>query len=242
MQEKFAALGAAAPVIWEGFAITMKLTIGGALLAFIIAIVLGLMARAELLLVRGSARVIIEFFRGTSLVVQLFWLYYVLPVLTGIKLDSVLVGILALGLNYGAYAAEVVRGSINSVPIGQWEATTALSLGRFQTIFRVIFPQAWALMLPSLANLLIQLLKGTAAVSFIAMTDITWSIDKLRIETDTFFAYTIGLLIYFLLAYLLTMVMNALEIRAKHRLGQGQSLRSVLSFKKVGTAREGGVA
>lgn len=231
-----------APTIWEGFTITMKLTVGGALLAFVLAVILGLMARMKNILVRGTARFIIEFFRGTSLVVQLFWVYYVLPILLGIKLDSVVVGVLALGFNYGAYAAEVVRGSINSVPTGQWEATRALSLGRYKRIFRVIFPQAWALMLPSLANLLIQLLKGTAAVSFIAMTDLTWAIDKLRIETGTFFAYTVGLLLYFVIAYILTMVMNALEVRAKHRLGQGQSLKDVLKFKRVGTSREAGVA
>lgn len=242
MQDRLEALAASAPIIWEGFMITMKLTVGGGLLAFILAIVLGLMARVENIFIRGTARVIIEFFRGTSLVVQLFWVYYVLPVLLGVKLDSIVVGVLALGFNYGAYAAEVVRGSINSVPTGQWEATTALSLGRFQTVFRVIFPQAWALMLPSLANLLIQLLKGTAAVSFIAMTDLTWATSKLRVETDTFFAYTVGLLIYFALAYVLTLFMNALEIRAKHRLGQGRPLREILAFKRVGSAREAGVA
>src|SRR5699024_9168375 len=142
-----------------------------------------------------------EFFRGTSLVVQLFWAYYVLPVLLGIKLDSMVVAILALGFNYGAYGAEVVRGSINAVPTGQWEATRALSLGRYKRIFRVIFPQASALMLPSLTNLLIQLLKGSAAVSFIAMNDLNWSLGKLRLETGTFFAYTAGLLIYFAIAY-----------------------------------------
>src|SRR5690625_7770606 len=85
MQDKLSALGAALPIIWEGFTITMKLTIGGALLAFILAIVLGLMARADNLILRGIARTIIEFFRGTSLVVQLFWFYYVLPVLLDIK-------------------------------------------------------------------------------------------------------------------------------------------------------------
>lgn len=233
MQDKFSALGASLPIIWDGFAITMKLTFGGALLAFALAVILGLMARMQNIFIRGTARTIIEFFRGTSLVVQLFWVYYVLPLLLGIKLDSIVVGILALGFNYGAYGAEVVRGSVNAVPTGQWEATRALSLGRYQRIFRIIFPQAWALMLPSLANLLIQLLKGTAAVSFIAMTDLNWAVDKLRIETGTFFAYTVGLLIYFAIAYALTIVMNALEVRAKHRLGQGKSLRDLIGVKKV---------
>jgi len=240
MHDHLQALINAGPDIWAGFSMTMKLTIGGGLLAFILAIIFGLMARMDNILIRAIARVVIEFFRGTSLVVQLFWLYYVLPQL-GLKLDSILVGVLALGFNYGAYAAEVVRGSINAVPQGQWEATRALSMGGFQRTFRVIFPQAWALMLPSLANLLIQLLKGTAAVSFVAMTDLTWAIDKLRIESGTFVAYTIGLLLYFGIAYLLILFMNVLEIRAKHRLGQGQSLREVLRFKKVGSTREAGV-
>ncbi len=242
MGDKFSALAASLPMVWDGFLITMQATLGGALLALVLAVVLGLLARMKSLFIRGPVRFIIEFFRGTSLVVQLFWAYYVLPLLLGVKLDSMLVAILALGFNYGAYGAEVVRGSINSVPTGQWEATRALSLGRFKRIFRVIFPQAWALMLPSLANLLIQLLKGSAAVSFIAMTDLNWSLGKLRLETGTFFAYGMGLLIYFAIAYVLTLFMNALEVRAKHRLGQGQSLRDVLSLKKVSASGKAGAA
>lgn len=174
----------------------------------------------------------IEFFRGTSLVVQLFWLFFVLPRF-GVELPALAVGIAALGLNYGAYGAEVVRGSINSVPQGQWEATTALSLSRTQRMWRIIFPQAWALMIPSLTNLLIQLLKGTAIVSIIAMADLTFMLGKLRQDTDTFFAYSVGLILYFVLAYILTLGMNAMEVRAKHKLGRGQSLRDVLSFRSL---------
>jgi polar amino acid transport system permease protein len=224
------ALGAALPQVWQGVLITLQLTLGGALLAFVLAVALGLMARADRTFVRGIARVVIEFFRGTSLVVQLFFLFFVLPQL-GLELPPMLVGILGLGLNYGAYGAEVVRGSINAVPTGQWEATTALSLGRVQRMTRVIFPQAWALMLPSLNNLLVLLLKGTAIVSFITMADLTFALGKLRQSTDTFFAYSVGLVIYFVIAYALTLLMNALEIRAKHRLGVGDSLRTVLRPK-----------
>lgn len=210
--------------------ITLQLTVGGALLAFVIALALGLMSRSRRVLIRGFSRVIIEFFRGTSLVVQLFFLFFVLPIF-GIDLPAILVGILGLGLNYGAYGAEVVRGSINAVPPGQWEAATALSFTRWQRMVKIILPQAWALMIPSLNNLLIQLLKGTAIVSFITMMDLTFMINKLRIDTDVFFAYTIGLVLYFAIAYVLTLMMNALEVRAKHRLGQGQSLRETLSFR-----------
>lgn len=230
MIEHFEALVRALPYIGEGIWITLQLTIGGALLAFAIALILGFMARSERLIIRGVARIIIEFFRGTSLVVQLFFLFFVLPIF-GLELPSMMVGILGLGLNYGAYGAEVVRGSINSVSAGQWEASTALSFTPAQRMFRIILPQAWVIMIPSLTNLLIQLLKGTAIVSVITMVDLTVQLNKLRVDTDVFFAYSIGLVIYFLIAYALTLIMNALEVRAKHKLGQGQSLRETLTFR-----------
>ena len=120
------AFGRALPQLLDGLLITVVLTLGGALLAFVIAIVLGLVARFDNIILRGAARIIIELFRGTSLVVQLFFFFFVLPLPPFyMQLNPIFVGVLALGLNYGAYAAEVVRGSINSVAPGQWEATTA---------------------------------------------------------------------------------------------------------------------
>ena len=237
MSENLEALGRALPRLLDGLLITVQLTIGGALLAFIVAIVLGLLARLDNIVLRGIARTIIEFFRGTSLLVQLFFLFFVLPLPPfNIELPPVLVGIVGLGLNYGAYGAEVVRGSINSVPVGQWEATTALSMGRVQRMWRVIFPQAWALMIPSLNNLLIQLLKGTAVVYLITIVDLTAELNRLRVNTDVFFAYGLGLIIYFIVAYILSLIMNALEARAKRRLGQGQSLRESLQTAQVADA------
>ena len=224
------ALWAAVPQVLEGLGITVLLTVCGAILAFAIAVALGLLARSRAVLVRGLARVVIEFFRGTSLVVQLFLFFFVLPQI-GLSMPPIVAGVIALGLNYGAYGAEVVRGSIAAVPIGQWEASTALSLSPVHRMRRIIIPQAWALMIPSLNNLLIQLLKGTAIVGFITLFDLTVALDKLRIATDVFFAYGVGLLLYFVLAYILTLGMNALEVRAKHRLGQGESLREALSFR-----------
>lgn len=234
MTKELEALQGALPYLLDGLFITLQLTVGGALLAFVIAIGLGLLARFENILLRGFARAVIEVFRGTSLLVQLFFLFFVLPLPPfNVELPSVLVGVLGLGLNYGAYGAEVVRGSINSVERGQWEATTALSLSRSQRMWRVIFPQAWALMIPSLTNLLIQLLKGTAVVYLITIVDFTAELNKLRIDTDVFFAYGLGLLVYFVIAYILTIAMNALEARAKHRLGQGTRLRDAVASPTV---------
>ncbi|MCF8608945.1 ectoine/hydroxyectoine ABC transporter permease subunit EhuC [Gordonia sp. HY285] len=230
----------ALPRIGEGILVTLELTAGGGLLAFVLAVTLGTVVRVRFLPVRFVARVLIEFFRGTSLVVQLFWLFYVLPLL-GYQLDPLFCGILALGLNYGAYGAEVVRGALNSVPDGQIEAAVALNFTAGQRLRRVVFPQAWAMMVPSLGNLLIHLLKGTAFASFIMLQDLTSSIVDLQKTTgDTLFSFGIGLLIYLVLAYVVTVVINLVEARAKHKLGRGPSLREVLSFRPTTDATVGG--
>lgn len=221
------------PRLGEAVVVTLELTVGGAILAAIVALLLGFGSRTQSLWVRGPSRVVVEFFRGTSLVVQLFWIYYVLPAF-GYEMQALAVGIVALGLNYGAYASEAVRGSIASVPIGQWEACTALNMSWFHKVRRVIFPQAWALMIPMLSNLLIQLLKGSALAAYITLHDVNYWTDQLRRATnDVFFSYTAGLLVYFAIAYLLTWGMNYLEERAKRRLGRGTkpSLREAMRLK-----------
>lgn len=218
-----------APRLWEGFLLTVQLTLISGILAFIVAVVLGMMAGSTKLLVRIPARIIIEFFRGTSLLVQLMWLFYVLPVF-GPSLGAMLVAVFALTLNYGAYGAEAVRASLTSVPQGQWEATVALSMSWPHKIRRVIFPQAWALMIPSLTNLWVHLLKGSSIVYIIGMSEFTFELLQLRRTTDWFFALAVvGLLIYFLIALVLTQLMRLLEVRAKHRLGMGPSLKEILS-------------
>ncbi|WP_246956716.1 ectoine/hydroxyectoine ABC transporter permease subunit EhuC [Brachybacterium sp. Marseille-Q7125] len=215
------------PQLLEGAGVTMALTLGGAAGAMLIALVFGIAQTVKLAVVRVIARVFVEVFRGTSLVVQLFWLFFVLPLL-GWELEPMLCGILALSLNYGAYGAEVVRGSIQSVPKGQYEAISALSLSPARGMFRIIIPQAWALMIPSLSNLLIQLLKGTAIVNLITLADLFFQIEQLRRTTGTWFAFLVGLAMYFVLAWVLVIFMNALEVRAKHRIGRGPALKDSL--------------
>ncbi|WP_149359327.1 ectoine/hydroxyectoine ABC transporter permease subunit EhuC [Lolliginicoccus suaedae] len=223
----FDALRDAFPRILDGIVVTVQLTLGGAALALLVAIVLGLAARARQWPVRWSARSIIEVFRGTSLLVQLFWLFFVLPAF-GVRLEPIVVGILALGLNYGAYGAEVVRGSINAVPRVQWEACVAMGFSPVQRMRRVIFPQAWVLMIPALGNLLIHLLKGTAVVTTITLQDLTFQVDRLRETTgDTFFAFGFALIVYFIIALLLTFGVHLVEARAKHKLGRGPSMREI---------------
>lgn len=235
----FEVLGNFSERILEGLTTTIYLTLLGGALAFVIAIVLGLAAGSPSLWLRGPARVLIEFLRGISLLVLLFWLLYVLPIFW-IQYDIPLpapqdhtfaIGVAALGLNYGAYGAEAVRASLTTVPKAQWEATTALSMSWTHKMRRVIFPQAWALMIPSLSNLWVHLLKGSAIVYIVpGVNDLTFELDNLRRPTDIWFSHAfIGLVTYFILALILTLFMQALEARAKHRLGRGPSLREILS-------------
>ncbi|RXR22692.1 ectoine/hydroxyectoine ABC transporter permease subunit EhuC [Oerskovia turbata] len=242
MSDDLQTLVDALPRLGDAILVTLQLTVGGAALAFVVALLLGLGSRTSSLLVRGPSRVVVELLRGTSLVVQLFWLFYVLPVF-GFRLESLVCGILALGLNFGAYGAEVVRGSLAAVPTGQWEAAVALDLGPVHRMRRVIFPQAWPLMIPMFTNLLIQLVKGSALATYILLHDLNYFIEQLRRSTqDTVFSYGVGLVLYFALAYALTLLMNALEVRAKHRVGAGPSLRQVLSFAPRPRLAKAGVA
>lgn len=103
--------------------------------------------------------VYVEIFRGTSLLIQLFWIYFALPMVLDIRMSAMTAAILALGLNYGAYGSEVVRSSILAIPKGQIEASIALNMTPFQRMRRIIFPQAWTMMLPGFGNLQIELLK-----------------------------------------------------------------------------------
>jgi polar amino acid transport system permease protein len=226
------------PNLTRGLGLTVLVTVLGALLMFIIAVTLGFMARSHRLLVRGSSRVVIEFFRGTSLLVQLWWLYFALPLL-GIRFDPLLVAVLALGMNYGAYGAEVVRGSINAVPKPQWEAATALSLSRWQRMRRVVWPQALALMIPSFNNLFIQLLKSTPLLFTIALVDLMTMGENFRFAGgDVAVIYPALLVIYFVLTYAFTFLFSLAEIAAKKRLGQHEGFASVFRDIRRRSAEE----
>ncbi|MFF9149028.1 ectoine/hydroxyectoine ABC transporter permease subunit EhuC [Streptomyces sp. NPDC055051] len=212
-------LGRALPSIGEGLLVTLEATLLGAALALLVAFALGLASRSRAVVVRGGARFVVEFLRGTSLYVQLFWLFFALPML-GFRLEPMACGVLAFGLNYGAYGAEVVRGSLAAVPAAQTEAAIALGMGPGLRLRRILLPQAYALMIPPFKNLLIQLLKATPLLSLVTVADLTFRIDQLRSATGgTAAAYLLLLLLYFGVAALLGAGMNALERRAKARLG-----------------------
>ncbi|WP_010098191.1 amino acid ABC transporter permease [Ornithinibacillus scapharcae] len=191
------------PVLMKGINITITVFLLSAIFGYLFAIIAGLCRLSHNLVVRGITSFYVEIFRGTSLIVQLFWLYYAIPMLFNVGIDNrLMAGVLAISLNYGAYMSEIVRGSILAVDKGQTEASIALNLSPFQRMRMVIFPQALRMMLPELGNYLIQMLKATSLVSLIGMTDILYHGNILR-STDLSAAPTVYLLLllfYFIMA------------------------------------------
>ncbi len=200
-------------LILQGVLVTIQLTLMGSALALFMALLAGLGRLSRFFPVRALATVYIEFFRGTSIFVQLFWAYFVLP-FVGISLTPMQAGVLGLGLNVGAYGAEVVRGAIQSVGREQYEACTALNLGRWQSMRHVILPQALLVMLPTFGNNAIELLKATSIVSLISLSDLTFQAQVVRSQTgNTLIPFTTILLIYFALAMVISMSVRVLERR-----------------------------
>ena len=200
------------PHLIGGLWVTIQVTLGGTLVAFVCSFLAGLGRLSRDPIVRGLARGYIEVFRGTSALVQLFWVYFALPLLLGVRLDALVVGILALGLNIGAYGAEVVRGAIAAIPRGQIEAAIALNLSPWQRMRHVVLPQALVAMLPPFGNLLIELLKATALVSMITLTDLTRAGMFLRDETlRTAEIFGLLLVIYFVLSLGITHAVRRVE-------------------------------
>ena len=205
----------------DGSLFTIAQFVLSAALAIVIALGFGLLKLARQAVLRGAATLYIELFRGTSLLVQLYWIFFVLP-LCGLTLEKFTAGFLAVGMNLGAYGAELVRGAVRSVPKGQWEAAYALSMSPARRMWRIILPQALVLMLPGWGNLLIELLKATALVSLISVTDLMF--EAKQINSTTFLsiqAFGTALVIYYIFArFLLTPLMRWLERTMARRIGK----------------------
>ncbi|PXW89179.1 amino acid ABC transporter membrane protein 1 (PAAT family) [Streptohalobacillus salinus] len=187
----------------RGLWVTISILIASALLAYLIGFIAGLSRLSKNIFIQKFTGLYIEIFRGTSLIVQLFWLYYAIPMLFGINLGSNwVIGVIAIGLNYGAYLSEVVRGSVEAVDSGQTEAAVALNMSSYQKMRYIILPQAVRMMLPEFGNYTIQMLKGTALVSLISLSDILYYGNILRSSnlSQAPLIYLVVLGFYFILA------------------------------------------
>ncbi|UCF75986.1 MAG: ectoine/hydroxyectoine ABC transporter permease subunit EhuC [Betaproteobacteria bacterium] len=205
----------------RGLVVTIELTLAAVALAVVIALAAGLARMSPRRALAWVAAVYIEVFRGTSALVQLFWFYFVLPFF-GIELSAFAAGTLVLALNTGAYGAEVVRGAVLAVPRGQLDASAALNMGRLQTLWRIVLPQAFPAMLPPAGNLAIELLKNSALVSLITITELTFAAQLVRAESlRSAEIFGLVLVLYFAVALCITAGMRLLERRAARGLERG---------------------
>ncbi|WP_165985457.1 ectoine/hydroxyectoine ABC transporter permease subunit EhuC [Streptomyces sp. YIM 98790] len=207
--------------ILPGLWVTVQVTVFSAALALVVSFVIGTARTARSRIVRILAGTYFELFRSTSALVLLFWLAFAFPLMFGYQLMLMWAGVLGLGLTYGAYGSEIVRGALAAVPQAQREAGIALSFTRFQRLRRIEIPQAWPEMLPPFNNLSIELLKGTALVSVITVADLAYAGNVIRITMqDSAPVYTLLLVMYFILAFAITRGMRVLERQAKAGVGR----------------------
>ncbi|MEX0302899.1 MAG: ectoine/hydroxyectoine ABC transporter permease subunit EhuC [Leisingera sp.] len=209
------------PRLLAGTGMTVAQFFLAAILGVAVALAMGLLKLSQNRPLRAVAVTYIEIFRGTSLLVQLYWIFFVLP-LFGVSIDKFTAGYVAVGMNIGAYGAELVRGGILSVPRGQWEAALAINMSHAQKMRRIILPQALVNMLPPWGNLMIELLKGTALVSLISVADLMF--ETKQINGSTFLsaqAFGAALVIYYVMArFLVTPSMRWLEGFMARKMGR----------------------
>lgn len=203
-----------APLL-KGAQVTVTISLASIALGAVLAFAAGIARTSSNRLLSGIAFTYIVLFRGTPLLVQLFWFYYALP-LIGISFDPVTTGIMTLSLLTGAFGAEVVRGALLAVPHTQLEAARALNFSRTYTLWHISMPQAIIEMMPAFGNLAVQNLKDTALVSLISIADLTFQAQSMRnITLDSATVYTMTLLGYFLIALCLMLIMRFIEAKLR---------------------------
>jgi len=196
------------PLLLQGLVVTLEATLGG----FVVALFGGLLlALAEHSRARAASRAIVEFLRNTPLLVQLYFLFYGLPLMQ-IRFSAMLTGVMGLGIYYSGYIAEVYRSGIDAVPHGQWEAAKSLGFSRGQTWFRIILPQAIPPLIPVLGNYLIGMFKETPLLAMITIPELLSAARQVTGMTYRYTEpYTMVALIFLAISYLASLLFRQLE-------------------------------
>ncbi|OCZ67705.1 ectoine/hydroxyectoine ABC transporter permease subunit EhuD [Achromobacter xylosoxidans] len=174
------------PTLGSALVITVQATVLGMLVAVTLGLALALLRRSRLALLSLPTAFVIEFVRSTPLLVQMYFLFYVLP-LTGVQMSPLATGIVALGLHYATYCAEVYRAGIEAVPRGQLEAARALNMSPWRTAVGVVLPQAIPPVVPALGNYLVAMFKDTPLLSAITVVEL---LQQSKMIGSTTFRYT----------------------------------------------------
>lgn len=226
------------PTLLHGLALTVELTLVVIVIGMLVAVPVALLRMSSVQLIRWPAQAYIELFRGTPMLVQLIWIYYALPTLTGIALDSTVSVIVALSANLAAYMAEAYRAGLQAVPKEHVEAAQVLGLSRFDILRHVSLPQAIRQQIPVILSLNVMLLKDTSLVSALGVPDLTYLGNLQSSQTyRPLEVYTEVGVLYFMIAFPATLVISALERRLLAQEGPGghtsrRTLRRMLPFQR----------
>ncbi|MGP0155520.1 cystine ABC transporter permease [Pantoea ananatis] len=211
MQESLQLLLDSAPFLLKGALFTLQLSIGGMFFGLILGFLLALMRLSRFWPVNWLARIYVSIFRGTPLIAQLFMIYYGLPQF-GIELDPIPSAMIGLSLNMAAYASESLRGAIAAIERGQWEAAASIGMTPWQTLRRVVLPQAARTALPPLGNSFISLVKDTSLAATIQVPELFRQAQLITSRTlEVFTMYLAASLIYWVMATVLSALQNRLE-------------------------------
>ncbi|MBV9863245.1 MAG: amino acid ABC transporter permease [Alphaproteobacteria bacterium] len=200
-------------ILW-GLGITIAYTIGSIFLGLVIGLLTGLLRLSRNAILTAPLVAYVEIFRCTPLLVQIIWFYYALPVVVGLDIPATIAAMLVLSLYTGAFYAEIVRGGVNSIERGQWDAARALGLRYVQMMRRVILPQAFRRMIPPFMNQSIIQLKNTSLVSTIAVADLLYEGQMITAATyRPLEVYTMVAIVYFIVLFPLTLAAQHVERR-----------------------------
>jgi len=201
----------------KGTVITLELTAGAVAMGIVIGLFMALMRLSNSRILRGLAIAYIDFFRGTPLLVQILMVYFAVPQLLNFQIPNnyqFIAGILAMGLNSGAYIAEIFRAGIQSIDKGQGEAARSLGMSHGQAMRYVILPQAFKRVIPPLGNEFIALLKDSSLVSIIALQDLMYTGKLIVSRTyQPFVIYLEVALFYLVMTLILSRFVNYTERR-----------------------------
>ena len=207
-----------APAFWRG----LRFTLGLAGIAMFLGVFGGLMLavarRSRFRLARTVSTIYIEFFRTTPLIIQIVWMFFVLPIVLNIELSAFQAGALALGMNQAAYKSELFRAGLAEVPAGQRQAAQVLGLGRIDTFRFIVWPQAVAVILPAFMAHTMLLVKGTAYVSVLRVPELTHTATLISLDSFRFLEVYLAVgVVYFVLIYPLGGLGRWIEKRGSHR-------------------------
>ncbi|MCC9703977.1 ectoine/hydroxyectoine ABC transporter permease subunit EhuD [Streptomyces sp. MNU76] len=201
------------PHFWDGLLVTLQALALGSVVSFLLGLVWALLVRTPTRWVSWPVGVVTEFIRNTPLLVQLFFLFYVLPE-WGLTFSALTTGVFAIGLHYSTYTMQVYRAGIEAVPTGQWEAATALNLPLRRTWTVVILPQAVRRVVPALGNYVISMLKDTPILMVITVPEM---LSEARLYAQETFRFTEPLTVigvaFILISYSASLLLRTLERR-----------------------------